>query len=207
MLAASLLSVSAICLRNLANAAGFCSPWGFAEGFNKQLLAGLPERREVLALAHQHCQRIGAARKAQAHLLDCGRGRGLFCPLRHDKGFAAELSLWLEPLFYRLRDIVDMAKEIIRPLFHEPAGAFSRRRASSLGGCVGNDGGRGLARIGERVRGVAAAGVEASEVVEHEGRTRIVGPDDLLLDRERAFEEWLGLAEFGLVKVKEAPGC
>src|SRR5207302_586358 len=95
----------------------------------------------------------------------------------------------------------DMAKKEARALLHKTARAFAVLRARCLRGCVRQNGGSRLARIGERVRAIAAAGEKEGEVIVSKGHIRVVLADQPLTDRQRAFVEVLGLAVFALPPV------
>src|SRR5208337_5295311 len=88
----------------------------FCQGCEQSLVAVVPEGGEVLTLAYQYCERIGAGGKAQAHLLHRDRGRGLFRPLRHDESFTAELRLGLKSLLRRRGKTGDMTNKKVRAL-------------------------------------------------------------------------------------------
>ena len=67
---------------------------------------------------------------------------------------------------------------------------------------MGNHGGCCLARIGERIRAIAAAAGDDGEVVEYCGGAWIISSEQLLVDGKRAPEQGFGLGIFALAEVK-----
>ena len=106
-------------------------------------------------------------------------------------------------LLRRRRKIGDMTNKEVRALLDETARALLVLRAGRLGGCVGDDGSCRFARIGECVLAVAAAGGEDGQVVEGVGHIGVVCAERLLLDRQRALVERLGVGVLALVCVHD----
>ena len=123
-MAASLSRFRQSALRIASISGALCWPSGFDKRFDQRLVAVAPQGGEVLALAHQRCERVVTSGKAQTHLLDGGRGRGLVRPLGDREGFATELRLGLKPLPRRSREIGEMANKIVRALLDETARAL-----------------------------------------------------------------------------------
>src|SRR5208337_3570882 len=170
----------------------------FCKGRKERLVALAPQDGQVLTLAYQYCECIGARGKAQAHLLHRGRGRGLFCPLRHDESFTPKFCLRLKPLLRRRGKTGDMTNKKVRALLDETAPSLLVLRAARLGGCVSYDGSRRFARIGKCALAVTAAGEEDGQVVEGCGHIGVVSAERFLPNRQRSLVERLGFGVLAL---------
>jgi ABC transporter substrate binding protein len=107
----------------------------------------------------------------------------------------------LKPLLRRRGKTGDMTNKKVRALLDETARLVLR--AARLGGCVSYDGSRRFARIGKCALAVAAAGEDDGQVVEGARHIRVVCAQCLLLDRQRALVERLGVGVPTLTEVQD----